>query len=199
MIDFPMEFVRRILLFSVVLISSGCAHAILVAPDTDRLPNAATAGRSTKAVGYYISAADRSNVFTTAGGGGDKVSYSPYKDLEPALYHALSNRFERVYSLPSGEDHAFIAEKNIQFVFTPRFETQSSSSSLLTWPPTDFSVTIDVSAIDSAAKIVWQTHVTGAGHAEFSEFKRDFGLAAKRAAEQAFQHLDAELGLFPNP
>lgn len=188
--------VRRILLVALVLSCGGCAHAILIAPDGDRLPDVAAVPHTDKAVGYYISSVDRARTITTPGGGGDSVAYAPYKELEPALYRVLSRHFDRVYSLSSNEDFAFVREKNIRFVFAPRFETQSSSDSLLTWPPTDFGVTIDVTAIDGAAKPVWHARVTGSGQATFSEFKSDFGLAAKRAAEAAFRHLDEELEKF---
>lgn len=178
-------------------VCSGCAHTIRIAPDTDRLPAAGSTRRADVSVAYYIDPADRTRTVTTPGGGGDKVAYAPYKDLEAPLYRVLSNAFERVYSLTEADDTAFLREKSIRFVFKPRFETQSSSDSLLTWPPTEFTLTIEVNAVDASASPVWNTRVAGTGRATFSEFRQDVGLAAKRAAEQAFRHLDEELLKFP--
>lgn len=185
-------------LIAAVLACGGCAHTMLIAPDTDRLPRAATPDHPGINAAYYIAPADRARTVTTPGGGGDRAAYALYRDLEAPLYRVLSNHFDRVFALSSLEDHSFLHDKNVRFVFTPRFETQSSSDSAMTWPPTDFTLTIDVAAVDNAEAPVWSTHVSGTGHATFSEFKSDFGLAAKRAAEQAFQHLDDKLGKFPN-
>ena len=82
-------------------------------------------------------------------------------------------------------------------MFTPRFTTVSSSDSLLTWPPTEFALTIDVAAVDTDGSPVWQAEVVGNGHATFTEFKRDFSLAAERATEDAFAKLQVKLGEFP--
>lgn len=175
----------------------GCAHTIRIAPDTDRWPNATAERRTDVNVAYYVEPADRTRTVTTPGGGGDKVAYAPYKDLEAPLYRALSNVFGRVYPLSDPNDAAFLEQKAIRFVFRPRLETNSSSDSLLTWPPTEFTLTIEVDAVDAAARPVWKTRATGVGHASYSEFKHDPGLAAKRAAEQAFGRLNEALLEFP--
>ncbi|MFC4819668.1 hypothetical protein [Dokdonella ginsengisoli] len=175
----------------------GCAHTIRIAPDTDRWPTAAGERRADVNVAYYVDPADRARTVTTPGGGGDKVAYAPYKDLEAPLYRVLSNVFGRVYPLSDPNDATFIAEKSIRFVFRPHFETNSSSDSLLTWPPTEFTLTIEVDAVDAASRPVWKTRATGVGRASYSEFKHDPGLAAKRAAEQVFGQLNGELLKFP--
>jgi hypothetical protein len=45
--------------------------------------------------------------------------------------------------------------------------------------------------------VVWQKKVTGQGQAEFSEFKHDFSLAARRASKQAFQNLQQAISAAP--
>ena len=177
---------------------AGCAHTMLVGPDADHLP-AATATRIDAAAAYVMTDAQRGLVVTSAGGGGDKASYQLNHDLEPALFRVLSNRFVKAFVVASADDKKFLADKNVQFVFTPNFTSNSSSSSLLTWPPTEFSLTIDIEARDAQGKTVWHDKVVGTGHAEFSEFKHDFGLSAKRAAEDAFGKLQQALQAFPSP
>ena len=180
-----------------VLACGGCAHDVLITPDMGRLPSAATPSRHGVNVAYFIDPIDRARIVNSPGGGGDKVAYAPYKDLEAPLYRVLSNSFERVYALPTAGDTRFLHDHDVRYVFTPHFETTSSSDSLMTWPPTEFTLTIDVAATDAAASPVWTTRANGSGHATFAEFRNDFGLAAKRAAEQAFRQLDAQLAGFP--
>lgn len=180
-----------------ILLATGCAHNILIGPDAEHLPQAPVTPKMTAAAGYFISDQDRQKVVVTPGGGGDKISYSPYKDLEPGIYHVLSNYFERVYTLKSASDANEIQSKGIHFIFIPSLGSQSSSSSIFTWPPTDFTLNVDIKALDNQGKVVWQKQLTATGHAEFSEFKHDFPLAAKRAGEKAFQELQDALASFP--
>ena len=188
----------RTSLWSACLIATiglcGCAHTIVVGPDMNRLTTEKNPPGG--AVGYYISTDDRARSVKSGGGGGDSVQYTLYKDLEPALFRVLSNRFAQVYAVKSAQDRSYIQDKGIQFVFTPQFSTSSSSSSLFTWPPTDFMLTIHMSAVDRDGKAVWEADVTGNGQARFSEFKRDFGLAAERASEDAFAKLQVKLSEF---
>jgi hypothetical protein len=183
-------------LAAVLALCGGCAHTIVIGPDMNRLP-VETPPTSSGAAGYYISPENRDRAVTSGGGGGDSVKYTPYKDLEAALFRVLSNHFAQVYSLKSPQDRALMQEKNLHFVFTPQYSTTSSSSSLFTWPPTEFTLTIHIEAVDQENKSVWQAEVSGSGQAAFSEFKRDFGLAAERASEDAFRKLGVKLAEFP--
>jgi hypothetical protein len=70
--------------------------------------------------------------------------------------------------------------KGISYVVTPQIVTDSSSPSIMTWPPTDFSVTLTCSVADLSGKLIAQPVVHGTGHAEFDEFKHNLGLAAQR-------------------
>lgn len=76
-----MSLVRCIIIFQTALILFACAHPITINPSL-------TAQRSdnnlfsTKIAGYVMTEADRAKQVTTEGGGGDKISYFPYKDLE---------------------------------------------------------------------------------------------------------------------
>jgi hypothetical protein len=129
----------------------------------------------------------------TPGGGGDKIEYAPYKELEAGLFRVLNNVFANVHPLRSVDEQSSIAEKGITLVFRPTIATNSSSSSLFTWPPTAFEVIIEIKAMDTGGKLLWADTISGKGNAEFAEFKSDFSLAAKRASEAALKQLQTRL------
>jgi len=170
----------------------GCAHPFNIAPDLSRIN-----GQEIKPidvnVGYFISSMDATREVITPGGGGDKVKYTPYRDLEPALFKVLSNTFRRAYPLLSPDDRATIKAKNITFVFVPQIETDSSSDSALTWPPTRFKLTLTCQAFDSEGKAIWMKQIVGEGNASFGEFKSYFPLAARRASEKVLLELQRAL------
>ncbi len=185
-----------ILLAASLLVLNGCAHTIGISPDVSKLPTASP-NISANKVGYYISDADRNRKLVTPGGGGDSVEHSPYRDLESGFYRVLSNVFASVDQLKSENESAFLISKNIKYILRPTISVTSSSSSVLTWPPTDFGIIIDVTASDVTGKVVWQDRVSGNGKAEFSEFKNDFALSAKRAAEAVLSALQLKLEASP--
>jgi hypothetical protein len=170
----------------------GCAHPYTIAPDASRISRQDTKPFDAN-VGYFISPIDAAKEVITPGGGGDEVKYTPYKDLEPALFRVLSNTFRRAYALSSPNDKAMIQAKNITFVFVPKIETDSSSDSAFTWPPTRFKLTLTCEALDSEGKAIWTKQIVGEGNASYSEFKSDFPLAARRASEKVMIELQRAL------
>lgn len=187
-----MNYLIRVIAVFALFFTIGCAHQINITPPLNTL-DADGISKIDKNVGYYISPDDLSKEVTTPGGGGDKVKYFPYKESEPALNKILSNVFAKVYPLASADDSQFILSNDISYVFIPKIETNSSSKSAFTWPPTNFTVSLDCKAFDSSGSVIWQKSVKGEGEAEFSEFKHDFPLAAKRAAKKAFSMLQEEI------
>jgi hypothetical protein len=182
------------ILFAAVLtavVLSGCAHNIQINPSINGLQPSSK--KIDKTVGYHISDIDQNLKVKTPGGGGDDISYTPYKDMESAFFAVLSNKFKDVYKVKSLNDKSFIKENEIKLIFLPSITTNSSSSSLFTWPPTNFTVEMTVKAIDDSGEIVWSDSVRTNGVAEFSEFKSDYGLAAKRATEAAILQLAEKL------
>lgn len=173
------------------LLVTGCAHQIEINPDMANINQAEN--KSEKIVGYYISDENKKKKVTSPGGGGDKITYLPYSDLESAFYTALSSKYKDVYSVKSLDESDFINEKGISLIFVPEIETNSSSDSLMTWPATDFSIKLTCKAINANGELVWEKTVESAGHAEFDEFKSDFSLSARRASEQAINLLVEEL------
>jgi hypothetical protein len=181
-------------LFAILMlgITIACSHPIVITPDVSQVSREGITPIE-KNIGYYISNDDKAKLVTSPGGGGDKVAYYPYKELEPAIFKALSNLFRRAYPLKSANDLETIKSNDISFVFIPEIATDSSSSGVLTWPPTGFTVTIRCKAFDKTGTLLWEKSVTGQGAATFDEFKTEFSLAAKRASLKAVAAFQAEI------
>ena len=175
---------RRCASLLCALLLAACAHPISLAPNLTKLDPPTTAARP-GTVGLYVSAADKERQVITPGGGGDKVSYYPYRELEAGIYKTLGSVYERVIVVASPTDVDALTKAGVSMVARPQIITQSSSSSLLTWPPTDFQIQLSCTFADVGGTAIAETLVTGVGHADFGEFKSDFSLAAKRAAEDA--------------
>lgn len=181
-----MSRLTRWMMLLCALFLTACAHPISIAPDLSRLePAALPAKRGT--VGLYISPEDKARQVTTPGGGGDKIAYYPYRDLESGIFKILGNVYERVILVLSPKDVEALAKDGVSVVARPQIITQSSSESVVTWPPTLFQVQLSCTLTDISGTKIAETFVTGTGNAEFSEFKSDFSLAAKRASEDALK------------
>lgn len=190
---------KRVVHLSAVLsflLLTACAHPIVITPNMGEL-HANGVNKVDKVVGYYIPAAERDKRVESPGGGGDRLSYTPYKDLEPALQKTLANVFRDVHAVTSLEDRAFLKANNISYVFVPKIETDSSSDSAFTWPPTKFTVSLDCAALDANGREIWRKTTKQTGEATFGEFKTDLPLAAKRAAVKAFQELQKTISATP--
>jgi hypothetical protein len=171
----------------------GCSHPISLTADTAMLSASdASAPKIERKVGLLITAEQKAREVTTPGGGGDKVSYLPYRDLEVGLYTALSQVFSSVSRVQGMQDVA-IQSNGLTLVISPEISTTSFSPSLATWPPTVFTVTLDCTVKDANAREVGRVRVQGEGRAEFDEFKSDFSLSAKRASTDAAKKLIAAL------
>jgi hypothetical protein len=167
----------------VAVIITGCAHTIVISPDLSKIERDRSAQPIQNNVGYYI-LGDREKEVVTPGGGGDKVSYKPYKDLEAGFHTMLNNVFKKVYALKSDKD-AEISKSDLSYIIALEVTTNSSSPSSFTWPPTIFDVTLNCNIKDQAGRDITNLTVTGDGRAEYDEFKSDFALAGKRAAQDA--------------
>mgnify|MGYP001108932953 CR=1 FL=1 len=187
-----MTLIRTIAAASIIAALSGCAHEISLTGDANKIPTLSTPPLN-KTVGLVITDEQMTKEVITPGGGGDKVSYHPYHDLELPIYVGLGHVFKNVTKLKSAPDAATIQAKHLDYVITPTITTTSSSSSLLTWPPTDFSVTLACTVADPSGHTVVSEDVTGTGHAEFSEFKHNLGLAGQLATADAVSKLQSAL------
>jgi len=180
---------RMFLALVSALALAACAHPISVSPLSS--PAREEAKLINKHVAYVMTDELRNRSVTTSGGGGDKVSYYPYRDLEKTIRDALRAVYQEVTVINAATDAQ--AAKNIALVFTPEISTSSSSDSMLTWPPTQFFINLECTAADAEGKQLSKFRVSGNGAAQFSEFKSDFGLAGRRAATDLGSKLVQEL------
>ena len=180
-----------------IAVLGGCAHPITITPD---LAAVSTSGGTPikKNVGYYMAPEDKARQFTTAGGGGDKISHYPYRDLDAGIYKVLSNVFQNVSVLKSATDTETIRKDGITYVFVPEIVPSSLSDSLITWPPTSFTVLLTCTVYDANGKVIGKKTVVGNGAATFDEFKRDFSLAGRRASADALAKLQVLLSKDPD-
>lgn len=192
----PLRFSRLTLIFSLALLLGACAHPIVISPlDT---PVRSDASLSSKKVAYVMTDANRNRQVTTEGGGGDKINYFPYRDLEKAIRDALRAVYSDVFVIKTPSDSATTQGNDISFVFTPEISTSSNSSSMLTWPPTQFTIDLSCTVTDPGGNVISRIKVIGNGAAEFSEFKTDFGLAGRRAASELSEKLKQEISTTPS-
>jgi hypothetical protein len=170
-----------------VVVISGCAHPISIAGNSAALAGTGT-GKLDKAVGLSMTDEDRKREVTTPGGGGDKVTYLPYRDMETGLYIALSETFTRVIRI-NGISDPRVKSEGLDYVVTPSITTTSFSPSIATWPPTIFTIELTCKVVNADGKSVTEVRAMGEGRAEFDEFKSDPSLSAKRAADDALKKL----------
>lgn len=175
----------------------GCAHPITMNPDLAAVAAPAGAVPIAKKVGYHMPDALRAVEVTTPGGGGDKVRYFPYRDIEPGFYKALSEAFTGVSKVQNPKDVAALQAGGISLLITPEVTTTSYSDSAFTWPPTQFTVRLVCAIADANGKPVETISVSGEGAATFAEFKNNFSLAAVRASNDALGKLIKALGESP--
>jgi hypothetical protein len=164
---------------------SGCAHPMIISPDVETLVPKSDVSRIPKNAGLYMAPADRASQVTTPGGGGDKVSYHPYADMEIGLYKMLGNVFQSVTMLTSPTDTTLITKNSVAYIVAPKIATTSSSSGFFTWMATDFTVTLTCTISDAAGRSIATVSSTGSGHAVFDELKSNFSIAGQRAAQDA--------------
>lgn len=166
----------------------GCAHPITMNPDLEAIKTPA-AGRINKKVAYHIADVSRTLEVTTPGGGGDKVRYFPYRDIEPGFYKALSEIFSSVTKIQNPKDLPTLRNSGATLLITPEITTTSFSDSVFTWPPTLFTVKLESSIMDVDGRVIKTVSVSGEGRASFDEFKGNFSLAAVRASNDALAKL----------
>lgn len=185
---------RPLFALAVVVLAAlvtGCAHPISLSGDVSQLVGSNTT-KSERKVGLALTDEQRKLEVTGPGGGGDKVSYLPYRDLEAGIYLALSEVFRDVRKV-NGLNDPKVQTEGLTYIVTPTISTTSFSPSLLTWPPTVFTIELTCKVSDLQNKTVAEVRVQGEGRAEFDEFKKDASLSAKRASEDALKKLTKAL------
>jgi hypothetical protein len=187
------QLLKLILAAAACVVLFGCAHPINMKPDLEGIKTVGVK-RIDKQVGYHMSDASMALEVTTPGGGGDKVRYFPYRDIESGFYKALAEVFSGVSKIKNPKDAEEVRKSGVSLVIVPEIITSSSSPSPFTWPPTQFNVTLSGVVQDSNGQLVRKFIVTGDGKAEFDEFKSNFSLSAVRASNDALAKLIKILG-----
>lgn len=171
---------------------SGCAHQINITPNTAAIENIQNSSKIQKTAGYYISASMKEREVITPGGGGDRVKYRPYKNIEYGFAKVLDNAFLETKALNS--DAALNLNNNsADYVVSLDIKTDSSSASMFTWPPTWFEVSITAEILNTRSNEKMSVSAKGEGAATYSEFIFDKGIAGKKAALNALARLQDSL------
>lgn len=182
-------------LIAFIAMLAGCAHPIAI--QAEKTPERVEATLTQKKVAYAMTEVDRNKQVITPGGGGDRVSYYPYRDLEKGMREALRSIYLDVVVVTSATDTNAVRESGALLVFTPEIITISSSPSPFTWPPTQFTTEIVCKVTDASGLEISRIRVIGTGNAEFTEFKSNFGLAANRAGTDATAQLSKAIRTEP--
>lgn len=188
-----MRLIKSLFILVFAYFLTACAHNISLSSDLSKMSSVPENQKINKNVGYFIASDLMTKEITTPGGGGDKVSYFPYKDIETGFYQALSNVFVSVTKLKSINDVEANTKYALKLIIQPTITTTSSSSSVLTWPPTKFNTELICRFTDLAGNLIFETTVIGNGVAEFDEFKKDFSLSARRSTEAMLNQLQTAL------
>lgn len=191
-----MKFVK--ILFGALVATSlfGCAHPIVISPNTAKIERESSSLPKIQAnVGFFISPEANNLEVTTPGGGGDNVRYFPYRDLETAYQRMLFNVFDNVIKLKSASDNNELSKDNIKFTLEPSLIATSGSTGFFTWPPTNFTVDLSSKIRDASGKDIGNPRVVGNGQQTEGvlAFKGDFGLAGRRAMEDALMKMQRAL------
>lgn len=174
---------------ALVLIITGCAHPINIAPDLKNIRKNEVSEKSPNKITYYFNEDIEIEVITSAGGG-DKVRYKPYKDLDVGVYKTFSDIFKQTKLVKNSE---MAKDTDADYLAAISITTDSSSDSAFTWPPTTF--VINLYAEFKNVKSGEKTHIrsTGEGRADFYEMKGEFNLSAKRASEDLLKKFSSAI------
>ena len=187
---------KLVLVVLACVVLFGCAHPISMNPNLANV-QAKNITPIDRQVGFYISDANKAIEVTTAGGGGDKVRYFPYRDIEAGFYKALGEVFRGVSKVKEPTMTDDMRKSGISLLIVPEISTTSSSPSPFTWPPTLFTLTLSSTVIDVAGRVLRKVTVVGEGKAEFDEFKGNHSLSAVRASNEALSKLIVALEQAP--
>lgn len=189
-----MKLIKLVFVILALLNLAGCAHPLVISPDITKIErDVDNQPRIKKNVGYFIDDKAKNHEIISPGGGGDSISYLPYRDIETAFDKMLSNVFEHVTKLNTPADADSIKKDEISLVITPVIVTNSSGDGYFTWPPTRFSVDLTSKIRDASGKLIADTRVVGEGQAVYADFFQNKGVAGIRAMEDALQKMQRAL------
>ena len=156
----------KLLTTILILLLGGCAHQVSIAPSYMTVDEfISTRQKVPASVGFYIPQNLLEKEVTTPGGGGDKITYFPYRDLEASLKKVLESIYEKVSYVKALN----AKENNVDLVISPEIRTNSSTSNNFMWPPTSFSVELDTLIYDKEGMFLKKISSIGMGETNFSE------------------------------
>lgn len=164
----------------------GCAHPISIAPKADVVStNAVAKEKLKKKVGFFIAPESLNLEVTTPGGGGESVRYFPYRDLEVGYQKMLNGVFDGVIRVSKATDSAEFERGGLAYIFTPELITNSGSTGIFTWAPTNFSIDLTSKVRDASGKLVSNARAIGVG--SFPDgaiaMKGNYGIAGQLAMQ----------------
>jgi len=190
---------KTLAVLAIVLALTGCAHPVQIAPDLARIERPADAKPKLHAnVAYYVNEDLRKVESTTPGGGSDKVSTYPYRDIEVGFYKMLSNVFDNVV-VTKQRPGTVPSHPGFDYVVSPVVTAGSTSSSMMTWLPTQFSIELACDIAGADGTVLYRKHVIGQGNAEASALHAEPGLPGKLAMEDALLKMQQVLLELPPP
>jgi hypothetical protein len=170
-----------------LLVLVGCAHPINVQPKIDNLVRSNDApGRLMHKVAYYIPDASLGMEVTTPGGGGDNVRYFPYRDIEAGFKLMLTNVFETVDRLTGMPTPDEMQRRGYTYLLQPVLTTNSGSTGVFTWPPTNFTVDLTTQVRGTTGTLVASPRVVGTHSVSgIAEMGGNFGITGQVAMQDA--------------
>ncbi|WP_419786481.1 hypothetical protein [Pseudodesulfovibrio sp.] len=118
-------------------------------------------------------------------GGSDKYIYKPYEDFRFGLGTALKQSCESVGFYENKQD---ALKQKSSIIIVPRVATESKGG-FWTWPPYDFTFTLDADVYDGAGELAQHIHSSGHSSAGLDEWKKGQGYAGSKAMEQVLKDL----------
>jgi hypothetical protein len=180
---------------TIALLLSACAHSINVAPDLAKIDRKSESENRLKGkAAYYIQSEKLTTEVVTPGGGGDNVSYYPYRDIEPGFRKMLGNVYLDAIKIQAVGDYPSLSKEGVKYLIIPEIVTTSGSTGFFTWPPTTFTVDLTVKVSDLQGRVIGTPQVIGTGQVSgIFDMKGDHGLVGKIAMENALRKMQTAL------
>lgn len=183
--------IKLISLVAFATMMAGCVHHVTIEPEVQPLQTQTKpSDRIKESVGVFIPVDLLHQEFVTPAGGGDKVGYFPYKDIQIGLEKMLANVYQTVRRV-NGFDEIGKGSDPVKYVVVPEIKTNSGTPSNVFWHPTFFTVSLTLGIFDEPQGLVAKPNVVGVGEAD--TISRTRSIAGERAMSDALQKMQSTL------